>query len=125
MRVVVALAAWGLITAMAGGSAAAPQPAGAVEFAVSFPASQSSLPLDGRVILLLSRDLAREPRTHVEANEPLATPYMFGFNVEALAPGSNIVLNDNAFGWRFPAATTMCKPFSIAMRLFTWQTDGR
>jgi hypothetical protein len=107
MRVVVELSAWGLITALAlitaiaAGSAAAAQPAG-LEFAVGYPVSQSSVPLDGRVILLLSRDLTREPRTHVEANEPLAAPYLFGLNVEALAPGSIAVLNDNAFGW--PAA---------------------
>jgi hypothetical protein len=102
MRVVVAFRAWGLITAFAAGSAAAAQPAGSFEFAVSYPVSQSSVPLDGRVILLLSRDLTREPRTHVEANEPLAAPYLFGLNVEALAPGSIAVLSDNAFGW--PAA---------------------
>jgi hypothetical protein len=102
MRTVVALAAWGLITAIATGSAAAAQPTGSFEFAVSYPVSQSSVPLDGRVILLLSRDLTREPRTHVEANEPLATPYLFGLNVEGLAPGSVAVLNDAAFGW--PAA---------------------
>ena len=101
MRVVAVLTALGLITAIATGSAAAAQPTG-LEFAVSYPVSQSSVPLDGRVILLLSRDLTREPRTHVEANEPLAVPYLFGLNVEALAPGAVAVLNDNAFGW--PAA---------------------
>jgi hypothetical protein len=101
MRVVAALTALGLITAIATGTAAAAQPTG-LEFAVSYPVSQSSVPLDGRVILLLSRDLTREPRTHVEANEPLAVPYLFGLNVEALAPGAVAVLNDNAFGW--PAA---------------------
>jgi hypothetical protein len=102
MRPVSALAALALITAIATASAAPAPPAGSFEFAVSFPASQSSVPLDGRVILLLSRDLTREPRTHVEANEPLAAPYLFGLNVEALAAGSIAVLNDTAFGW--PAA---------------------
>jgi hypothetical protein len=102
MRPVSVLAVMALITASAAGSAAAAQPKGSFEFAVSYPVSQSSVPLDGRVILLLSRDLAREPRTHVEANEPLAAPYLFGLNVEALAPGSIAVLNDTAFGW--PAA---------------------
>jgi hypothetical protein len=101
MRTIISLAALGLIAAMATGSAAPVKPA-ALEFAVNFPASQSSGPIDGRVILLLSRDLTREPRTHVEANEPLATPYLFGMNVEALAPGANVVLSDAAFGW--PAA---------------------
>ncbi|MEA3160087.1 MAG: hypothetical protein QOD95_1635, partial [Gammaproteobacteria bacterium] len=100
MRVVVALAALALIGTVTGSAAGAP--AKGLEFAVGFPASQSSVPLDGRVILLLSRDLTREPRLHVEANEPLATPYLFGLNVEGLTPGSNAVLNDNAFGW--PAA---------------------
>jgi hypothetical protein len=101
MRVVVVLTAWGLITAIAAGSASG-APAKGLEFAVSYPVSQSSASLDGRVILLLSRDLTREPRMHVEANEPLAAPYLFGLDVEALAPGSIAVLNDNAFGW--PAA---------------------
>jgi hypothetical protein len=100
MRVVVALAALGLIGTVTGSAAGAPVKG--LEFAVSFPASQSNVPQDGRVILLLSRDLTREPRLHVEANEPLATPYLFGLNVEGLTPGSNAVLNDNAFGW--PAA---------------------
>ena len=100
MRVVVAIAALALIWTATGSAAGAP--AKGLEFAVGFPASQSSVALDGRVILLLSRDLTREPRLHVEANEPLATPYLFGLNVEGLTPGSNAVLNDNAFGW--PAA---------------------
>ena len=89
-----------LITLVACGAAAAP--AKGPEFAISFPASQNSAPLDGRIILLLSRDMTREPRTHVEPNEPLASPYLFGLNVESLAPGAEALLNDNAFGW--PAA---------------------
>jgi hypothetical protein len=83
------------------GSVAWAKPAG-LEFTVSYPASQAGGAIDGRVILLLSRDLTREPRSHVEANEPLASPYLFGLNVENLAPGIDAVLNDNAFGW--PAA---------------------
>src|SRR5580658_8117508 len=83
-------------------SSAAAAPAKGPEFAVSFPASQNGGPIDGRVILLLSRDMTREPRTHVEANEPLASPYLFGLNVDGLAPGAEAVLNDKAFGW--PAA---------------------
>ncbi|HTC38696.1 MAG TPA: hypothetical protein VK693_07075, partial [Steroidobacteraceae bacterium] len=83
------------------GSAAA-APAKGPEFAISYPASQNSGPIDGRIILLLSRDMTREPRTHVEPNEPLASPYLFGLNVDGLAPGAEAVLNDMAFGW--PAA---------------------
>jgi len=68
-------------------------------FAVSFPAALNKSPLNGRVILLLSRDLQREPRTHVAPNEPLDSPYIFGLNVDKLGPGHVAVLNDRAFGW--------------------------
>ncbi len=68
-------------------------------FSISFPAALSGTALDGRVILLLSSDLTREPRTHVEPNEPLASPYIFGFNVDGLAGGQAVVLDDRAFGW--------------------------
>ena len=63
---------------------AADQAAHGPAVAVSFPATSSATPLDGRIILLLSRDFAREPRSHVEPNEPLASPYLFGMNVAAL-----------------------------------------
>jgi hypothetical protein len=68
-------------------------------FSVSFPAARSAKALDGRVILLLSRDFTREPRSHVAPNEPLASPYLFGLTVDGLAPGAKAVLDDSAFGW--------------------------
>jgi hypothetical protein len=77
----------------------APRERAGASFTVSFPAKRSAQPLDGRVILLLSRDLTREPRTHVEADEPLTSPYVFGLNVDGLAPGRAISLDDHAFGW--------------------------
>jgi hypothetical protein len=100
MRTVIS-AAIGLFCLLAAGGAWA-APGKGPEFAISYPAAQSTGPLDGRIILLLSRDMSREPRTHVEANEPLASPYLFGLNVSGLAPATDAVLNDNAFGW--PAA---------------------
>jgi hypothetical protein len=75
------------------------KPARTLSFSVSFPAARSAAALDGRVILLLSRDLAREPRSHVEPNEALASPYLFGLNVDGLAPGKAVVMDDHAFGW--------------------------
>jgi hypothetical protein len=68
-------------------------------FSVSFPAEQSSAAIDGRIILLLSHDFKREPRTHVSPDEPLDSPYIFGVNVDALPPGKAAVVNDGAFGW--------------------------
>jgi hypothetical protein len=68
-------------------------------FSVSFPASRSATPLDGRVILLLSSDFSREPRAHVDPDDPLVSPYIFGVNVDGLAAGQAAVLDDAAFGW--------------------------
>jgi hypothetical protein len=107
MRIAIALAAWASMTFVSGGVAAAGQGIGTT-FAVSYPAAASAAPLDGRIILLLSKDLTREPRTHVSANEALASPYIFGLNVEALAADHAVVMNDSAFGW--PAARLSAVP---------------
>src|ERR1700749_600732 len=89
--------AWVLWLALAVSSACAAQQA--ATFAVSFPGLRSNAPLGGRVILMLSRDFSREPPSHVEPNEPLDSPYLFGLNVTNLAPGTPAVLDDHAFGW--------------------------
>ena len=80
----------------------------ATTFSVSFPASVGEAPVDGHVILLLSKDMTREPRTHVEEGEMLAVPFVFGLDVDALAPGHAVVLDDHAFGW--PAAHLSAVP---------------
>jgi hypothetical protein len=68
-------------------------------FVVSFPAARSATAIDGRVILLLSRDLKEEPRSHVDADEPMKSPYIFGVNVDGLTGGKPVVLDEQAFGW--------------------------
>jgi hypothetical protein len=100
MRTALNHVAVGLAAALAaGGAVAAPA---AAEISIAFTSAQSNVPLDGRIILLLSRDLSREPRSHVEPNEPLASPFIFGQNVNGMAPGATVVVDDKAFGW--PAA---------------------
>jgi hypothetical protein len=99
-----------LITAtFIGWAAQAGSPAPEATFAVSSPAGLSPAgPIDGRVILLLSRDLKREPRSHVSPNEPLASPYLFGVTVDGLAAGHAAVIDHRAFGW--PAARLSALP---------------
>jgi len=84
--------AWAVL---AGAAAAAAGPS----FAVSFPTARSAAPLDGRIILLLSRDFSREPKSHVGPDEPLDAPFMFGTDVDGLRPGETVVVDDAAFGW--------------------------
>jgi hypothetical protein len=92
----------GIVAAQAGSVGGAPAARSGPSFSVSFPAARSGTALEGRVILLLSRDLTREPRMHVEPNEPLAFPYIFGVNVDRLAPGHAVIIDDAAFGWPAP-----------------------
>ena len=44
---------------------AAPAPANAPQFSVSFPTERSAQPLDGRLLLLLSNDPSAEPRMQI------------------------------------------------------------
>ena len=61
------------LLAFAGASAQAHASAGPV-FTVTVPKAQASAPLDGRIILLVSKDLTREPKSHVAPNAPLDSP---------------------------------------------------
>jgi len=109
MRNAILLAVAGLAGVLwIGSSVRAAADSGGTMFSVSFASGTEGGPLDGRIILLLSHDLAREPRTHVEPNEPLDSPYLFGLNVDGMAPGRAVMVDDTAFGW--PAAHLSAVP---------------
>jgi len=92
------IAALTALLAFAGATAQAHTPQGPI-FTVTVPKAQASAPLDGRIILLVSKDLTREPKSHVAPNAPLDSPYLFGSTVDGLAPGAEAVIDDKAFGW--------------------------
>lgn len=85
------------------GAAWADTPAMDLNFSVSFPAAKSAETIDGRVILMLTPREGVEPRTLVEGDKPLKSPYLFGVQVEGLKPGAAAVIEPKVFGW--PAAT--------------------
>ncbi|MFT6110627.1 MAG: hypothetical protein ACJA2W_003554 [Planctomycetota bacterium] len=64
---------------------------------VSFSADQRGDPVDGRVLLLFSRDAGKEPRFQVSGN--VNSAQVFGLNVDGLAPGSTAHFDDEAFGY--------------------------
>ena len=70
---------------------------GNLKFAISFPAASSKDALDGRMLLLISKNNSREPRFQI--NEDLTTQQVFGVNVNALRPGAEKVIDGNAFGY--------------------------
>jgi hypothetical protein len=70
---------------------------GAPSFAVSFPASQSAKPLDGRMLLLLSTDDSAEPRMQI--NDSPGSQMVFGLTVDGLKPGQAAVVDSTAMGY--------------------------
>ena len=67
------------------------------QITVSFPAGVSSKPLDGRVLLLLSTDPAKEPRMQIDDSP--RSQIVFGTTVEGLAPDQALTITNEAAGY--------------------------
>jgi hypothetical protein len=76
------------------GPSASPAPP---RFAVSFAKEKSATPLDGRVLLIVSKDGSAEPRTQVGIG--LNTQQIFGVDVDALAPGMAAIVDATVLGY--------------------------
>lgn len=66
-------------------------------FSVSFPRERSSQPLDGRLLLMLSKDTTREPRFQV--NDGMTTQQIFGINVDGWKPGQSVTIDRKVNGF--------------------------
>ncbi len=64
---------------------------------VSFPASQSARPLDGRVLFLVSNNPAVEPR--MEIDDTPRTQMVFGKTVDGWKPGDAVTIDAQAAGY--------------------------
>jgi enterochelin esterase-like enzyme len=71
--------------------------ASAQTLSVTFPASRSDKPLDGRLLLLLSNDPSEEPRMQI--NPSLKSQMVFGVTVDGWKPGVPATIGDNAQGY--------------------------
>jgi hypothetical protein len=66
-------------------------------FSVTFPTSQSTKPLDGRVLLILAKTDKPEPRSQV--SDAVETAQLFGVDVNAIKPGQAATVDASAFGY--------------------------
>lgn len=66
-------------------------------FSVSFPASQSKTPLDGRVLLILAKTDKPEPRSQV--SDAVETAQLFGIDVNGLQPGQAATIDARVLGY--------------------------
>ena len=69
----------------------------ATRFSISFTGEASAEPLDGRMILILSKDDQSEPRFQVSAG--VDAVQIFGITVDGMAPGQDVVLDEAVFGY--------------------------
>ncbi|MBC2839676.1 alpha/beta hydrolase-fold protein [Robiginitalea sp. SC105] len=72
----------------------------AADVAVSFSSAVSDVPLDGRLLLMLSDDPENEPRFQI--NSGLKTQLIFGMNVEGMAPGESRNFTGAEPGFPYP-----------------------
>jgi len=86
-----------MLAAMLGPAAFATPPPAAPRFMVSFSGERSAQPLDGRILLLLSTDASGEPRMQIGIS--YKTQMVFGLDVDQLAPGKAVTVDDQAFGY--------------------------
>jgi hypothetical protein len=68
-----------------------------LRFAISYAAASNKDPLDGRMLLLVSKDNSKEPRFQI--TEDLDTQQVFGVDVTGLKPGQEAIVDPGAFGY--------------------------
>ena len=64
---------------------------------VTFPASRSAKPLDGRLLLLLSNDPSDEPRMQID--DTPKSQMIFGVTVDGWKAGQPVTIDDKAKGY--------------------------
>jgi len=74
-----------------------PGPPAKIQFAISFPAEKSATPLDGRMLLMISKSGEAEPRFQI--NDGNLTQLLFGIDVDGLQPGRDAIIDASAFGY--------------------------
>lgn len=68
-----------------------------LKFAISFTEEMSDQAQDGRLLIMLANNDAREPRFQI--NEGVKAQLVFGIDVEGMKPGDEIVIDESAFGF--------------------------
>ncbi len=66
-------------------------------FVISFSPDASSEAMDGRLLVILSKDDEREPRFQVRPG--VRAVQMFGINIDGVAPGQEVVIDASVFGY--------------------------
>jgi hypothetical protein len=98
--------------------------ADAVRFSVTFAPEQSPAPLDGRLLLMLSKDDSREPRFQI--SDAINTQAIFGVDVDGLQPGQEASIDGAVVG--YPVETLAAVPagaYTVQALLHKYETFRR
>ena len=68
-----------------------------ISFSISYDSEKGDRPLDGRMLLMLSKNDENEPRFQI--NDGPTTQLIFGMNVENLNAGEEVIVDNRAFGY--------------------------
>lgn len=88
------------LPAPAGASTPTPPPMPGLRVAVQVPRSRATEPLDGRLLLIISKDSTAEPR--FQMSDGPETQQLFGRDVDGLAPGTDAWVDGRADGYPLP-----------------------
>ena len=97
-------------------------PALAEDFRITMPATGVDASTDGRVILVIAKDGAKEPRFQVGAAEYFS-PQVLGVDASGLKPGESVTIGSNVLG--FPARSLKDVPagtYTVQAVLHKYQT---
>jgi hypothetical protein len=106
-------------------AALAPRAEAPVRFSVTFGADKSAQALDGRLLLLISKDPAEEPRLQITDNA-LRSQQVFGLDVEGWKAGQAAVFEGDVLG--FPARSLADLPagtYRVQALLHRYETFRR
>jgi len=68
-------------------------------FSISFSEDLCNVPLDGRMLLMVSTDGTSEPRFQIKKCNYPDTQLIFGIDIDGLKPGEIVVIDDCVFGY--------------------------
>lgn len=92
--------------------------------AVSFPAELSQ-PLDGRLLLLISKDESREPRFQLSETS-LTSQQVFGIDVEGMKPGEGKFFDASVLGYPLESLSDLpAGTYTVQALLHTYETFRR
>ena len=100
VRRAVFLLAVAAVTLIAIAGLARPGEGAKLRFTVTYGVEKSRTPLDGRLLLLISKDASEEPRLQITDNA-LKSQQIFGIDVEGWKPGQDAIFEGAVLG--FPA----------------------